>query len=241
MDSSLLLLHAVTVRYGRTAALDGLDLKLSAGERVAVVGPSGSGKTTLLAVAAGLRRQMAGRVERLSGSRVGILLQDPVASLDPRWTVERIVEEPLVDLRPRSAPPHRRAAVVEALESVGLGGLDRARVASELSVGQCQRVALARALVARPGLLLADEPTSALDPSVAASVLRLLDRQLTATNAALLAVSHDLLSFAPLVQRVIVLDRGRVVEDGSPDRLLRAPKHPVTVRLVETAHRMVVG
>ena len=123
--------------------------------------------------------------------------------------------EPLRDRSPRPERAARRAAVRRALSEVRLGGLDLGRLPDELSVGQCQRVALARALVADPTLLLADEPTSALDPSVAAGVLRLLDEVLTATGAALLVVSHDVLAVAPLVHRMLVIHGGRWWRTGA--------------------------
>ena len=107
-------------------------------------------------------------------------------------------------------------------------------------MGQCQRVALARALLAEPTLLLADEPTSALDPSVAAGILRLLDDVLTATGAAFLVVSHDVLAVAPLVHRMVVLHQGRIVEQRAPDDLLARPQHEATLQLAETAHRLAV-
>ena len=124
---------------------------------------------------------------------------------------------------------------------VPFGGVDLERRPAELSVGQCQRVALARALVAEPGLILADEPTSALDPSVAAGVLRLLDAALASTGAALLVVSHDVLAVGPLVDRLVVLHEGRIVEQGRPADLLARPAHAATVRLVETAQDLAVA
>jgi peptide/nickel transport system ATP-binding protein len=231
-------LQDVTVRYGKTLALDGVTLDVRPAERIALVGDSGCGKTTLLSVVSGYRTPTAGTVQRRPGTRTGLLLQDPVASLNPGWTLEQLVAEPLRDRTPRPDRAARRAAVQRALSEVRLGGLDLSRLPHELSVGQCQRVALARALVTDPTLLLADEPTSALDPSVAAGVLRLLDAVLTATGAALLVVSHDVLAVAPLVHRMLVIHGGRVVEDGRPDDLLARPAHATTRRLADTAHRL---
>jgi peptide/nickel transport system ATP-binding protein len=245
--TSILSYQDVVVRFGTTTAVAGVTLDVRAGERVALVGASGSGKTTLLSLASGLRRPTVGRVVRAPGLRLGMLLQDPVASLDPAWTVEQIVAEPLRD-RPgpgrtgtEQARTPRREAVQRALAAVHLGGVDLDRRPAELSVGQCQRVALARALVAEPGLILADEPTSALDPSVAAGVLRLLDAALASTGAALLVVSHDVLAVGPLVDRLVVLHEGRIVEQGRPADLLARPTHAATVRLVETAQDLAVA
>jgi peptide/nickel transport system ATP-binding protein len=242
----LISLRHLTVRFGATVALDDLSLDVRAGERIAIVGESGCGKTTLLSVVSGLRRPTRGAVERTPGIRLGLLLQDPLASLNPGWTVEQLVGEPLRDRRAggaggrRHSRQERELLVRQAMAAVKLSTLDVNRYPSQLSVGQCQRVALARALVAEPDLLLADEPTSALDPSVAAGVLRLIDAVLTATGAALLVVSHDILAVTPLVHRTLVIHQGRVVEDAPPRELLARPQHPATVRLVETARRLAV-
>ena len=242
--SAVLRLQDVTMRYGPTTALDGVSLEVGAGERLALVGDSGCGKTTLLSVAGGYRAPTAGRVWRAPETRLGLLLQDPVASLNPGWTLEQVISEPLRDRRAASTPgtpAARRAAVAGALAAVRLGMLDLGRYPAELSVGQCQRVALARALLAEPTLLLADEPTSALDPSVGAGILRLIDTVLTATGAAFLVVSHDVLAVAPLVHRMVVLHQGRIVESGRPDDLLARPQHEATRRLAETAHRLAIS
>lgn len=239
-EEPLLSLRHLTVRFGSTTALADVSLDVRPRERIALVGNSGCGKTTLLSVVSGYRRPTRGTVVRASALRMGLLLQDPVASLNPGWTLELIVGEPLRDMRPRATAAACSAAVRRILVEVGLGTLDGNRYPAELSVGQCQRVALARALVAGPALLLADEPTSALDPSVAAGVLRLIDASLTSAGAALLVVSHDVLAVAPLVQRMLVLHEGRIVEDGPPATLLDCPTHPATARLAEMAHRLAV-
>src|SRR6266540_972100 len=239
-DAPVLSFRDVTVRFGATIALRGVTLDIRPRERVAFVGSSGSGKTTLLGVVSGLRKPTSGTLARTPGLRVGMLLQDPVGSLDPAWSIEDIIVEPLRDSRPRPAPRQIHDAVRQALVAVRLAGIDLGRRPRELSVGQCQRVALARALVAGPNLILADEPTSALDPSVAAGVLRLLDDALKSTGAALLVVTHDVLAVAPLVDRIVVLQDGQIVEQRAPADLLAAPQHPAAVRLVETAHRLAV-
>jgi ABC-type glutathione transport system ATPase component len=236
----VLTLREVTVRYGATVALDGVSLDVGPGERIALVGDSGCGKTTLLSVVSGLRKPTAGRVWRAPGTRIGLLQQDPVASLNPGWTLEQIVGEPLRDRRDRLSEGFVASRVKDALSEVRLGMLEVSRYPTELSVGQCQRVALARALVADPTLLLADEPTSALDPSVAAGILRLIDAALISSGAAFLVVSHDFLAMAPLVHRLVVMHAGRIVEEGPPEQLRQAPVHAATRRLVETAHRLSI-
>jgi peptide/nickel transport system ATP-binding protein len=162
----------VTVRFGATTALAAITLDVRPAERVAFVGGSGSGKTTLLAVAGGYRRPTQGQLVRAPGLRVGMLLQDPVASLDPSWNLEQIVAEPLGDSGSKHTREQCREAVRRALAAVRLGGVELDRRPGELSVGQCQRVALARALVAGPSLILADEPTRAWPPACSGSWMR---------------------------------------------------------------------
>jgi peptide/nickel transport system ATP-binding protein len=230
----------VEVRYGSFTALAGIDLAIESGDRVGLVGGSGSGKSTLLAAIAGSVRPSVGSIQRRPDLRLGLLLQDPAASLNPRWSVTRLVEEPLRDTRPPPSTAERNQRVHAALDAVRLGALDRSRRPAELSGGQCQRVALARALVARPHLVLADEPTSALDVSIAAGVLRTLLEAVTAGGAALVIVSHDLLSIAPLVNRILVLEQGRIVEEGSTEQIMVGATHPVTRRLVDTARLLAL-
>ncbi len=225
----------VDVCFGKTPVLESIDLALRPGERVALIGASGAGKSTLIALAGGYLQPTRGCVTCAPGIRSGLVLQDPVASLNPGWPIERIIGEPLSTLRPRPGAALRRQRVRAVLERVHLSHLATGRRAAELSIGQCQRVALARALIAEPDLLLADEPISALDASVAAGIIRLLDRVLTESGAALLVASHDLLAMAALVERVIVLDEGRIVEDAPPRQLLAAPQTAASRRLLTAA------
>lgn len=228
----LITLTSVGVRYRAFQALTNIDLAIHPGDRIGLVGASGSGKSTLLRVIAGSVRPSDGIVQRQAGLRLGMLLQDPAASLDPRWSIAQLIDEPLRDMRPVASKQERSHRVGELLDAVRLGSIDPRRRPTTLSGGQCQRVALARALAARPQLLLADEPTSALDASVAAGVLQLLLHAVTEGGAALVIVSHDVLAVIALVQRILVLDQGHVVEDISPESLFTKASHPVTRRLV---------
>ncbi|MDF0528394.1 ABC transporter ATP-binding protein [Tsukamurella sp. 8F] len=212
----------VTVRYpgARRPALCGVDLTVARDEVVGVVGESGSGKSTLGRTVLGLIAPAEGVVER-SARRVALVHQDPYAALDPRWSVTRIVGEPL-----RLAGEGHRATegrVAELLDAVELPSGTGARHPRELSGGQRQRVAFARALASAPELLVADEPTSALDVSVQAGVLTLFSSLQSEFGFAALFVTHDLAVVSEVASRVLVLRAGTVVEQGPTGTVLANP------------------
>ena len=242
--NALLELDGVDVIFRRGSrtfqALHEVNLALFAGERVGLVGGSGSGKTTILRTLLGLIRPAAG-VDGLSDkdltdlrSRVSLVSQDPNASLNPRMRLREIVAEPLrspwLGSRGRA-----EGAVAEAIVGVGLDVAMLERFPHELSGGQRQRVAIARALVSSPDLLIADEPVSALDVSVRAQVLNLLGEAVRERNLAMLFVSHDLAVVRHLCERVVVVDRGRIVEEGPVAKVFGEPRHEYTRRLLEAS------
>ncbi len=211
----------------RPAVLDGVSLRLQAGEYVAIIGESGVGKSTLLNVIAGLDHADSGRV-RFDGHDVGALDDDAATRLRgrhmgfvfqafhvlPYLSVEDNVALPLQLLEvPRA---ESRARVAAMLDAVGLGG-QGARSPRELSGGELQRVAIARALVHRPRLLLADEPTGHLDPRTAAQVLALLREQIHASAGAGILITHSRVA-AATADRVFTLDGHRLVPVADPDR-----------------------
>ena len=220
------------------AALRNVSLTVRCGETVAVVGESGSGKSTLARLALGLDRPDGGSV-RLGGvewpradrRQAQAVFQDPVASLDPLQAVGRIVAEPLHLLRPRMSRTERRALVAEALAEVDLSSDSTARRPAAFSGGQRQRIALARALILRPALVVLDEALSALDPSTRADMVALLARLQAERGLAYLFISHDLPLGRAFADSVVVLRKGRVVEQG-PVALLDDPRDPYTRALV---------
>jgi peptide/nickel transport system ATP-binding protein len=236
-------------RRGRhIRAVDGISLDIRAGEMVALVGESGSGKSTIGRSVLGLAPVAAGRIVidgvelgtasrgavRAVKKRIGVVFQNPTAALDPRRTVGQSIGEPLrVHERVRGAA--LTARVSELLDAVELPPSWAGRYPHELSGGQRQRVAIARAVSLDPLLLIADEPTSALDVSVQATVLDLLRRLQERFRFACLFISHDLAVVDALCDRVVVLHRGSIVEEGERRRVLTAPQHAYTRRLLAAA------
>ena len=226
-------------------ALDGVSLRIEPGRSLGVVGESGSGKSTLARAVMALERPSAGTVRflgqdlnALSAAQLRrarrdfqMVFQDPYGSLDPRQKVLRIVAEPLDVLGAEAGDV--RARVLEALESVGLRAADLDRYPHEFSGGQRQRIAIARALVTRPRLIVADEPVSALDVSVQAQVLNLLQELQRQHGLSYLLISHDLAVVDHVCDEVLVLRKGRIVEQGSPERLFGDARHPYTRALLD--------
>ncbi|WP_371596355.1 dipeptide ABC transporter ATP-binding protein [Streptomyces sp. NBC_00564] len=243
-------LRAVSVRFGRgrraVPALSEVSLTVRPGETVGLVGESGSGKSTAARVALGLLPPSSGsvtlfgadlgrtrgRARRALLSGVGVVLQDPVASLDARMSVGECVAEPLRVHRRGMSSAERRARVGEVLELVRLPRELARRGPRELSGGQRQRVSLARALVLEPRLLVADEPTSALDVSVQQSVLEVIAELQDELGFACLFVSHDLAVVQQFAQHVVVMRAGRIEEEGSTATTLLHPRTDYTRRLI---------
>ncbi len=229
-------------RGGWLQALDGASLTLARGETLALVGGSGSGKSTLGRAIAGLGPMHSGEVrwldqimpprERRTAHHRRLIqpvFQDPVASIDPRWTVTEIISEPLRWLLPET---DRKARVGELLAEVDLPAEFAARKPAALSGGQAQRVAIARALAAGPEMLLLDEATSALDPLVADGVARLFARLQRDRGLSLLFITHDLAMARCVAHRIAVMEDGRIVETAAREQLFSAPKAEATKRLI---------
>jgi oligopeptide/dipeptide ABC transporter ATP-binding protein len=242
----------VVLGYGWRAnhVLSDVNLKIWPGEIVGLVGETGSGKTTLARTVVGLVRPKQGRVRydgtetsRLRGGalrrerrrgHVQLVFQDPLRSLDPDLTVEQIVGEGL-RIRGGLDGEEIKARVTDALGKVGLDATLLSRTPGQISGGQRQRVSIARALATDPGLLLCDEPVSALDASNRNYILRLLGDLRDSLNLPIVIISHDLSSLAGIADRVVVLYRGRIVEDGPVGQVFTAPKHPYTALLMASA------
>jgi peptide/nickel transport system ATP-binding protein len=222
-------------------AVDGIDLDIRAGETVAVVGGSGSGKTTLGRAMLRLIPSAAGQI-RFRGKEVSetadrdfrlssqLVFQDPYSSLDPRMRVGEIVAEPLRHVA-QLAATERTRRVEKMLDEVGLANFAN-RWPHELSGGQRQRIAIARAIVRGPLFVVADEPVSALDMTIQAQVLKLLERLQAQYGFACLFISHDLAAVEQVADRVVVMQGGRIVEQGSRDDIFDSPQHDYTRALL---------
>jgi len=250
---TLLSARDVTKSFGRGhkafPAVAGVSISLQEGESVGIVGPSGSGKSTLARIISGHLALDSGNVElegqalptswhgadRARRRRIQLVMQDPADALSPRLDVEALVREPL-DVMNDGNDGSRSSAVAEALESVGLPGTGsflRART-HELSGGQLQRIALARALVSGPKLLIADEPTAMLDASEQARLLVVLRERQTEMGLGLVFISHDIAVVRKMTDRMVVLDAGRIVEEG-PSSLVSANPQSDTARMLVEA------
>jgi peptide/nickel transport system ATP-binding protein len=219
-------------------AVDDVSFDLPAEETLGIVGESGSGKTTLMKLLLGLEQPDGGRVTYSGASLwrdVQVVFQDPASALDPRMRVADIVLEPLRVLR---LGGDHRARLAELLEAVGLPAAAAGRYPHEFSGGQRQRIAIARALAPRPKVLIGDEPVSALDVSVRAQILNLLEDLRVGFQLTLVLVSHDLSVVRHMTDRVLVMQQGRVVEEGPTREVFRAPKHPYTRLLLDSIPRL---
>ncbi|MCE0505020.1 ATP-binding cassette domain-containing protein [Roseivivax sp. GX 12232] len=229
--------------FGKTAevqALQDVSLSVRKGESFGLVGESGSGKTTLTRSILHLETPTAGRIlfegrdlAQLSAAemrrlraRVQIVFQDPYASLNPRMSVQDIVTEPMLIHRETLGLDRRQRIerAAELLSLVGLGPQHLSRFPHEFSGGQRQRICVARALASGPELLLLDEPTSALDVSVQAQVLNLLCELQDQLGLTYFFISHDLAVVRYLCDRVALIYRGELVEEGETDRIFDHPE-----------------
>jgi peptide/nickel transport system ATP-binding protein len=252
----LLEINNVSVRFSRPDggtldALAGVSLVVRPGETLGVVGESGSGKTTLGKVALALHEPDHGEVNfngrpwsklRESARRplrrqIQTIVQDPLSSFDPRYTVGRIIEQPL-RLRRDLDRSARRRRIAELIDLVSLSPELIARRPGNLSGGQRQRVSIAQALASEPKLLVCDEPVSSLDVMTQAQVLDLLVTLQTQLRLAMLFISHDLGVIRHVSHRIAVIEAGRIVETGTADEIFNDPQHPYTRRLLGAVLRL---
>ena len=238
-------------RKGEFVAVQGADFRIVPGETLGVVGESGSGKSTLALAALGLLKHRGmlkvdgkgwavGRASDLALRRtMQVVFQDPFSSLSPRMTVEQIVGEGLRVHAPELDTAARRARALTALVDVGLTEVQFPslldRYPHEFSGGQRQRLAIARALIVDPQLLVLVEPTSALDVTIQKQVLGLLQRLQRERGLSYLLITHDVEVIRAMAHQVIVMKDGAILETGPVERVLDAPEHPYTQKLVAAA------
>ena len=227
-------------------AVDSVSFELRRGETLGIVGESGSGKSTLARTLLGLEEPTGGtatyRGQSMFGlseadqlalrRRIQVVFQDPTASLNPRMTIEEIISEPWV-IHPGVVPKDQwHARVVELLEQVGLNEALCRRYPHQFSGGQQQRVAIARALALRPELIICDEAVSALDVSVQAQVIALLKDLKREFGLSYMFIAHDLGVVRDFADRVLVMYRGKIVEQGDTEQIFDRPQHPYTQELI---------
>lgn len=250
MADVLLAAETIEVAYGATRnvkVLHGIDLSIARGETLGIVGESGSGKTTLGRALLRLINVTAGTITfdgkditnfdeaamRPLRRRMQMIFQDPMSSLNPRHTIRRILTGPLLlhGLAPNAKDALRQAARI--VERVGLPSSALERNPHELSGGQRQRVGIARAVVMQPDFVLADEVVSGLDVSTQAQVLALIAELSREMGLAVAFISHDLSVIRAICDRVIVLEGGRVAEEGPCSRVFEAPHSDYTRSLLD--------
>ncbi|MRD48881.1 ATP-binding cassette domain-containing protein [Caenimonas koreensis DSM 17982] len=234
-------------------AVDGVTFDIEKGQTLALVGESGCGKSTVARLLVGLYEPSRGSLmfdgkDAHAGYRSGesqqlrrriqMIFQDPYASLNPRWTVEDIVGEPLVEHKIISSASELKDKVGELLKSVGLSPLDMVKFPHQFSGGQRQRISIARALATEPEFLVCDEPTSALDVSVQAQVLNIMKDLQRQRGLTYLFISHNLAVVRHVSDRVGVMYLGRLVEVAGKQQLFGAPQHPYTRMLLDAIPKM---
>ena len=232
-------------------ALDGVSFSIFRATTLAIVGESGSGKSTLALCLAWLEKPTSGTIRfeerdilelgekalRAIRRKVQLIFQDPANSFNPRWKVLEILTEPLA-LQGNLNRDEMRSRAHALMEQVGLSTSMEEKLPLELSGGQRQRLAIARALMLEPKLLILDEALSALDCSVQAQIANLLVELQSARGIAYLFITHDLAMGAHLADEIAVMSKGRIVEQGPPDRILKQPESGITRQLLAAVPRL---
>ena len=232
--------------FAHVRAVDGVSFDLKPGETLGIVGESGCGKSTLGRAVLRLIKSTEGRVVwagkdlfglgakalRDERRQMQIIFQDPLASLDPRMSVETIIGKPLRIFHPELSRAEVRKRVFETMNQVGLAASMANRYPHEFSGGQCQRIGIARAIILKPKLIVCDEPVSALDVSIQAQIINLLMELQRSLGVSLLFISHNLAVVRHISHRVMVLYLGKIMEIAERDDFYARPLHPYSEALI---------
>ncbi|MGB9709557.1 MAG: ABC transporter ATP-binding protein [Infirmifilum sp.] len=244
------------VRTTQVKALDRVNLRVSQGEIISIVGESGSGKTTLAKIIARIEPPTSGDVVFLGKNvwkdirekedikwfyrNLNIILQDPYAVFNPFHKVDRVLE---IALKLNGIDPSSeegKKSILEAVKSVGLNPQEvLGRYPHQLSGGQKQRLIVARLYLIKPKLIISDEPVSMVDPSLRALILKLLVDLVQATDSSMIFITHDIGLAYHVATRMIVLYKGRIVEEGSPEEIVSQPREEYTRTLISSLPRVV--
>lgn len=215
---------------GQVKAVDGVSFEQHCGETLGVVGESGSGKSTVARVITGLQKPTDGSFE-LRG-KVAMVFQDPLGSLNPRMTIRAILQEAI------SQRQSNKQTIEQLLQMVGLDAAALDKYPHEFSGGQRQRICIARAIATGPELLICDEAVSALDLSVRAQILDLLEDLKRKLGLSLLFITHDLGVVQHIADRVVVMNRGKIIEEGPCGQVLKAPREEYTRYLLSSVPKI---
>ena len=250
---SLLSVQHVCFAYGSHKnpvwAVNDVSFEVERGRTLGIVGASGSGKSTLAEIVGGLQKPVKGHVlfegkdmyassgaaRRALRRSVQFVFQDPLGSMEPNWTVSRIMREPLDIFEKQMDGSQKKELCAQMLDRVGLSASVINKKARELSGGQCQRIAIARALVLKPQILICDECTSALDVLVQAQILNLLHDIQESLRCSYIFIGHSLGAVANISHDIMVMQEGNVVEQGPREQVLTQPRHEATRALLEAA------
>ena len=242
---------------GVVKAVDGISFSLGKGEILGIVGESGSGKSVTCFSILKLIEE-PGKVQadeiwfqgkditaasekemtKIRGKDISMVFQDPMTSLNPLYTIGKQIEEMLILHEPQMDKDQRKKRCIELLNAVGIPNAEQQLKAypHQFSGGMRQRVVIAIALAANPKLIIADEPTTALDVTIQAQILKLMKKLVQERQASLILITHDLAVVSEMVDRVIVMYCGKIVEQGPVDKIINEPSHQYTIGLLSLIH-----
>ena len=230
----MLRVHDVNKSYRNQPVLKDINFEILCNEFVCLIGESGSGKSTTAELIMGIQAPSSGCIEKEHCCSIQYIYQNPERSFNPYWTMEKSLMEPL--LLKKEKPEAIKQKIAELMGKADLSLELLKRKPSQCSGGQKQRLAIVRALLMNPKLLIADEITSALDPQSEQLIINLLKKFQIEFHMSVLYITHRIQTIGTVADRMMVLEKGRIVETGSPSQILYHPNHPYTKKLIEASY-----